>query len=70
MERFLHRIGSEDVTPSTGEYLPTYNPVTADPWAEIRSTKCSPSIGSSRLPKIGRIGSPSETRAQVPHGLP
>lgn len=35
MERFLHRIGSEDVPPTAGEYLPTYNPVTAEPWAEI-----------------------------------
>ncbi len=35
MERFLHRIGSEDVAPVNGEYLPTFNPVTAEPWAEI-----------------------------------
>jgi aldehyde dehydrogenase (NAD+) len=35
MERFVHRIGSEDVTPADGEFLPTFNPVTAQPWAEI-----------------------------------
>ncbi len=35
MERFRHRIGSEDVSPALGEYLPTLNPVTARPWAEI-----------------------------------
>ena len=35
MERFLHRIGSEDVAPEKGEYLPTYNPLTAEPWGEI-----------------------------------
>jgi aldehyde dehydrogenase (NAD+) len=35
MERFLHRIGSEDVKPTGGEYVPTYDPVTAEPWAEI-----------------------------------
>lgn len=35
MERFRHRIGAEDVAPANGEYLPTYNPVTAEPWAEI-----------------------------------
>jgi aldehyde dehydrogenase (NAD+) len=35
MERFVHRIGSQDVAPSVGEYLPTLNPVTAEPWAEI-----------------------------------
>jgi aldehyde dehydrogenase (NAD+) len=35
MERFLHRIGSEDAAPAGGEYLPTLNPVTAQPWAEI-----------------------------------
>lgn len=37
MERFLHRIGSEDVAPANGEFLPTYNPVTAQPWGEIAS---------------------------------
>ena len=35
MERFQHRIGGEDVAPAKGEYLPTYNPVTAEPWGEI-----------------------------------
>jgi aldehyde dehydrogenase (NAD+) len=35
MQRFDHRIGSEDVAPATGDYLPTFNPVTAEPWAEI-----------------------------------
>jgi acyl-CoA reductase-like NAD-dependent aldehyde dehydrogenase len=35
MERFMHRIGSEDVAPAKGEYLSTYNPVTAEPWGEI-----------------------------------
>lgn len=35
MKRFLHRIGSEDSPPAEGEYLPTFNPVTAEPWAEI-----------------------------------
>lgn len=35
MERFLHRIGSEDRTPVEGEYVPTFDPVTAEPWAEI-----------------------------------
>jgi aldehyde dehydrogenase (NAD+) len=35
MDRFLHRIGSEDVAPIGGEYLPTLSPVTAEPWAEI-----------------------------------
>jgi (Z)-2-((N-methylformamido)methylene)-5-hydroxybutyrolactone dehydrogenase len=35
MERFMHRIGSEDVVPTKGEYLSTYNPVTAEPWGEI-----------------------------------
>ncbi len=35
MERFQHRIGAEDVAPAKGEYLPTYNPVTAEPWGEI-----------------------------------
>lgn len=35
LERFLHRIGSEDGAPAGGEYLPTFDPVTAEPWAEI-----------------------------------
>jgi aldehyde dehydrogenase (NAD+) len=35
MERFVHRIGSQDAAPAGGEYLPTLNPVTAEPWAEI-----------------------------------
>jgi aldehyde dehydrogenase (NAD+) len=35
MERFVHRIASEDVAPAGGEYLPTFDPVTAEPWAEI-----------------------------------
>ena len=39
MDRFLHRIGSEDVAPVGGEYLPTLSPVTAEPWAEIARGK-------------------------------
>jgi aldehyde dehydrogenase (NAD+) len=35
VERLQHRIGSADVAPASGGYLPTYDPVTAEPWAEI-----------------------------------
>ncbi|MGH2636045.1 MAG: aldehyde dehydrogenase family protein [Actinomycetota bacterium] len=35
LERFAHRIGGRDVPPATGEYLPTYDPMTGEPWAEI-----------------------------------
>jgi (Z)-2-((N-methylformamido)methylene)-5-hydroxybutyrolactone dehydrogenase len=35
MERFTHRIASADTPPAKGEYLPTYNPLTGEPWAEI-----------------------------------
>lgn len=35
MERFRHRIRSEDAAPVSGDYLPTYDPVTGQPWAEI-----------------------------------
>lgn len=33
--RFDHWIGGREVAPSSGEYLPTYEPMTAQPWAEI-----------------------------------
>jgi acyl-CoA reductase-like NAD-dependent aldehyde dehydrogenase len=35
MPRFGHWIGGREVAPSGGEYLPTYEPLTAEPWAEI-----------------------------------
>ena len=35
MERREHRIGGQDVVPSGGAYLPSYDPVTATPWLEI-----------------------------------
>jgi acyl-CoA reductase-like NAD-dependent aldehyde dehydrogenase len=35
LARFDHWIGGRDVAPSTGEYLPSYEPLTAEPWAEI-----------------------------------
>ena len=35
MERFLHRIAGEDVAPADGDFLPTYDPVTGQPWAEV-----------------------------------
>lgn len=35
MDRFVHRIGAEDVAPSAGEYLDTFNPTTGQPWAQI-----------------------------------
>jgi aldehyde dehydrogenase (NAD+) len=35
LARFDHWIGGRDVAPSNGEYLPSYEPLTAEPWAEI-----------------------------------
>ena len=35
MERFQHVIGGAEVAPAAGEYLPTYDPRTGTPWAEI-----------------------------------
>lgn len=35
MERFAHRIASTDVSPVEGDHLPTYDPVTGEPWAEL-----------------------------------
>ncbi len=35
MERFEHVIAGRAAAPARGEYLPTYDPVTAAPWAEI-----------------------------------
>src|SRR3990170_7760413 len=35
MERLSHRIGSQDEVPVMGEYLPTFNPYTAEPGAEV-----------------------------------
>lgn len=35
LARFDHWIGGRDVAPSSGEYLPSYEPLTAEPWAEI-----------------------------------
>lgn len=35
MRRFMHRIASKDTPPASGEYLPTFNPLTEEPWAEI-----------------------------------
>ena len=35
MERFVHRIAGADASPATGTYLPTFDPVTGEPWAEV-----------------------------------
>lgn len=35
MQRYLHNIAAEQVAPAGGDYIPTYNPLTAEPWAEI-----------------------------------
>jgi acyl-CoA reductase-like NAD-dependent aldehyde dehydrogenase len=35
LARFDHWIGGRDVAPSAGEFLPSYEPLTAEPWAEI-----------------------------------
>lgn len=35
MKRFDHWIGDQPQAPAKGEYLPTYDPVTGEPWAEI-----------------------------------
>lgn len=35
LARFDHWIGGHDVAPSSGEYVPSYEPLTAEPWAEI-----------------------------------
>jgi (Z)-2-((N-methylformamido)methylene)-5-hydroxybutyrolactone dehydrogenase len=35
LARFDHWIGGREVAPSSGEYLPSYEPLTAEPWAEI-----------------------------------
>ncbi|MEX0743627.1 MAG: aldehyde dehydrogenase [Actinomycetota bacterium] len=35
LARFDHWIGGRDVAPSSGDYLPSYEPLTAEPWAEI-----------------------------------
>src|SRR5690554_5387352 len=35
MERFDHRIAGEWVSPGSGEYIPSYEPATGQPWAEI-----------------------------------
>jgi acyl-CoA reductase-like NAD-dependent aldehyde dehydrogenase len=35
MERFTHRIYAEDIPSAGKELLPTYNPLTGEPWAEI-----------------------------------
>jgi acyl-CoA reductase-like NAD-dependent aldehyde dehydrogenase len=34
-ERFVHRIGGRDVEPANGAYLPSAEPLTGEPWAEI-----------------------------------
>jgi aldehyde dehydrogenase (NAD+) len=35
LARIDHWIGGRDVAPSSAEYLPSYEPLTAEPWAEI-----------------------------------
>jgi aldehyde dehydrogenase (NAD+) len=35
LARIDHWIGGRDVPPSSAEYLPSYEPLTAEPWAEI-----------------------------------
>lgn len=35
LARFDHWIGGRDVAPSSGEYVASYEPLTAEPWAEI-----------------------------------
>lgn len=35
LARIDHWIGGSDVAPSSAEYLPSYEPLTAEPWAEI-----------------------------------
>jgi (Z)-2-((N-methylformamido)methylene)-5-hydroxybutyrolactone dehydrogenase len=35
MERFEHQIDGRNAPPTGGEFLPSYDPVTARPWAEI-----------------------------------